>query len=219
MLSIGHRGCGGQYPENTIRAITASAHHVDAVEIDLMRCGSGELVLFHDEDLERVTGRDGELEDTPWEHLRELRVAGSEEPVPRFEAALDAWPDGLVMNLDIHKSGIAPEALSAVTDLDEWVILSSTNETVLQEARAAPASVARGLSFYRNPETNIQREVDLGCEFIHVDYDLCLETDLVDRAHEAGLKIDAWTVDEASEIPPLREIGVDAMTVDRWDIL
>lgn len=219
MLSIGHRGCAGQYPENTIHAITASAPHVDAVEIDVLRCGSGELVLFHDEGLGRVTGHDGRLAETPWERLADLRVGGSDEPIPRFAAAVAAWPEGLAMNLDVHEPGIAPDALAELADFDERVILSSTSEAVLHEASEAPVPVESGLSFYEDPERNVGRAAELGCAFVHVHYRLALETDLVERAHEAGLAVDAWTVEDAPTLARLREAGVDAATVDRWDIL
>jgi len=49
MQVIGHRGCADVYPENTVRAVTRAANFLDAVEVDVRRCGSGELVVFHDE--------------------------------------------------------------------------------------------------------------------------------------------------------------------------
>jgi glycerophosphoryl diester phosphodiesterase len=52
------------------------------------------------------------------------------------------------------------------------------------------------------------------CEYVHVHYPLCLETDVVERAHAAGLAVDAWTVSDAATVRRLAERGVDAVTVD-----
>lgn len=218
MLAIAHRGCAGQYPENTRAAIVQSAPHVDGVEIDVKRCGSGELVLFHDDDLERVTGYSGEVTETEWERLAGLTVHQSGEPIPRLEPVVESWPDGVLMNLDIHDTGVAPEAVAIASACDERVVLSSTSTDVLAEVEQGP-SVSLGFSFAQNPAENVEVATAASCDYVHVHDRLALGTDVVDRAHRAGLSVDAWTVDQRSTVSELRALGVDAVTVDRWDIL
>ena len=65
---------------------------MDAVEVDLRRCRSGEVVLFHDADLAPLTGHEGRLSETDWETLRTLTVLGSDERVPRVADAV-GFPD------------------------------------------------------------------------------------------------------------------------------
>lgn len=222
MRLIAHRGCDGQYPENTLRAIGSAAPHVDVVEVDVTRCGSGELVLFHDEDLERVTGVAGRVADTRWDRLAELEVDGSGEGIPRFADALEDWPDGTAMNLDVTEAGVVPDALRLAADFEEEIILSSTDPAALEAASAAvdrgPGELTLGYSFVADPEANVERARSLGCGFVHVHHRLCLETDLVDLAHGVDLQVDAWTVETPELATRLRDAGVDAITVTRHDL-
>lgn len=218
MYLIGHRGCMDQYPENTVKAVQEVASHVDAVEIDVQRCATGELVVFHDDTLERVTGIEGLVSETPWSTLGDLEVFDSGEPIPRLTDVVTAWPAGLDMNLDIHTAGVVVDALDQLSDFDEEILLSTTNETVLEEADGSDVSVTRGLSFYRAIEDSIQRALALDCKFVHVYHELCLETNVVELAHANNLSVDAWTVDDSSTLDRLEAIGTDAVTVDRWDV-
>ena len=92
---IGHRGCAAQYPENTVGAIERAAPHVDAVEIDVRRCGSGEVVVVHDADLGRLTGASGSVADADYDELRDLTVETTQLPDGPIERAAEAEIEGL----------------------------------------------------------------------------------------------------------------------------
>ena len=65
MLTIGHRGARGYIAENTIESIQKALNlNVDGIEIDVFRCASGEIVVFHDTKLKRLTGHNGLIEET-----------------------------------------------------------------------------------------------------------------------------------------------------------
>ena len=69
-LSIGHRGAKGYVAENTYESISKAIElGVDGIEIDIFQCKSGELVLFHDKDLQKLTGKSGKIEDLTIEEL------------------------------------------------------------------------------------------------------------------------------------------------------
>src|SRR5260370_8799515 len=68
-LRIGHRGAAGLEPENTLRGIeTALRFGVDMVEVDVRPCADGALLVIHDDDLKRGTGRRGRCSTTPLDH-------------------------------------------------------------------------------------------------------------------------------------------------------
>lgn len=219
MLTIGHRGCAGQYPENTIPAIEGSAPHVDLVEVDVMRCGSGELVAFHDDDLSRLTTAAGRLDETAVDDLTALRVDGSEATIPRFDQVVEAWPAGTGMNLDTRDPGLVEDALAAVEGLDERVVFSSPSREAVDIALETPTPAEVGYSFRDDVSAELTWAAERGCEFVHVEHGLCTSSDLVERAHDAGLLVDAWTVDDEATATTLRSLGVDALTVDRWDVV
>lgn len=219
MEIIGHRGCAEQVPENTLLAIREAARRLPAVEIDVRRCGSGELVVFHDATLERVTDVEGRISETPWSDLRELTVFDSSESIPRLEAALQTVPDDVTVQLELKEPGIASDTLQLAMAAGSNVRVSSFLPEVIEEIEASYLNVPNGPLFEEGPRTNLSRAVDLGCTHVFPHYELCLETDVVSAAREYGLDVVAWkaarTVDD---VRALREVGVDGVTADRWDI-
>src|SRR6056297_246672 len=109
MELIGHRGCAAQCPENTVRAVKRAAQYLDAIEVDVRRCGSGELVVFHDETVDRLTDESGPIADLSWTELRNLDVLDSGESIPTLDHVLDAFPQGVRAQLELKDTGIAAD--------------------------------------------------------------------------------------------------------------
>ena len=219
MEIIGHRGCAEQVPENTLLAIREAARRLPAVEIDVRRCGSGELVVFHDATLERVTDADGRLSETPLSELRELSVCDSGEPIPSLEAALQTVPDDVTVQLELKEPDIAVDTLELATAAGSDVRVSSFLPEAIEELETSPLDVPNGLLFKQGPRTNLSRAVELDCTHVFPHYELCLETDVVSAAREHGLDVVAWKAARTvNDVRALRDAGVDGVTADRWDI-
>jgi len=142
---IAHRGYAGENPENTALAARRAAGAADAVEVDLRRCGSGEIVCCHDETVDRVTDASGPVSSFSADELASLSVLGSGEGVPTLGAVLDAVPGGVALNAELKEDGIAGDALSTLRETPREVIVSSFSDAVLREARSArerPGEVA-----------------------------------------------------------------------------
>lgn len=219
MEIIGHRGCAEQCPENTVTAVKRASQYLDAVEVDVRRCGSGELVVFHDETVDRLTDGTGRVADLPLSTLRSLEVLDSGEPVPRLEEVLDAFPSGVRAQLELKDTGLAADLQRTVTDYDLDVTVSSFRPAALREVRELDWAVPTGYLFDGDPQTSVDTAVEVGCDVVHPHYDLCLDTDVVNRAHDAGLDVIAWKAARTeAEVATLRAAGVDGVTADRWDI-
>src|SRR5205823_602409 len=98
-LIWGHRGASFDAPENTLAAFTlAQAQGADGVELDAQRCGSGEVVVLHDESLGRTTGFAGLVTETPWSIVRGLDAGSRKdarfrgERVPLLAEVLESFP-------------------------------------------------------------------------------------------------------------------------------
>ncbi|MBZ6494983.1 glycerophosphodiester phosphodiesterase [Natrinema longum] len=219
MEIIGHRGCADQFPENTVLAIREAARRLPAVEIDVRRCASGELVVFHDATLERVTDADGRVSETPWTDLRELTVLDSGEPVPRLESVLRAVPDGTTVQIELKDTGVAADAMQLAMAAGVDVRVTSFLPAALAEVEDCCLDVPNGLLFGDEPDGNLSRALDLECSHVFPHYDLCVGTDVVSAARDHGFDVIAWkaarTVDD---LRALRAAGVDGVTADRWDI-
>lgn len=219
MEIIGHRGCADQFPENTLLAIREAARRLPAVELDVRRCGSGELVVFHDATLERVTGADGRVAETPWSDLRELTVFDSGESVPRLETALRTVPDDVTVQLELKETGIASDTLQLAMAAGADVRLSSFLTEALSEVQANCLEVPSGLLFEEEPDANLSRALDLEATHVFPHYRLCIETDIVSVAREHELDVIAWKAARTTDdVRALREAGVDGVTADRYDI-
>ncbi|MFC4436538.1 MULTISPECIES: glycerophosphodiester phosphodiesterase [Natrialbaceae] len=219
MEIIGHRGCADQFPENTLLAIRETARRLPAVELDVRRCGSGELVVFHDATLERVTGADGRIAETPWSDLRELTVFESDESIPRLETALRAVPNDVTVQIELKETGIASDTLQLAMAAGADVRLSSFLPEALAEVQSSCLEVPSGLLFEEGADANLSRALDLGATHVFPHYRLCIETDVVSVAREHGLDVIAWKAARTlDDVRALREAGVDGVTADRYDI-
>ena len=76
VLVFGHRGFSQEYPENTMISFSKCAENplIDAVELDVHLCKSGEVVVAHDFSLKRTAGVDREIEDLTLEELKGIDV-------------------------------------------------------------------------------------------------------------------------------------------------
>ncbi|TKX73367.1 MULTISPECIES: glycerophosphodiester phosphodiesterase [Halorubrum] len=217
---IAHRGCAGQYPENTVAAFERAAPHVDAVEIDVRRCASGELVVFHDAELDRLTGSSGRVADADWDELRGLTVLDSGESIPRLEGALDAAPDTLLVNVELKEPGVAGDALDAARRAANDVLFSSFHPDALATLRDRDPETDRALLVADgSAERAVDAATDLGCVALHPPIDLATEPGFVATAHESGLRVNAWTAANREDAERLIAAGVDGIISDRWDVL
>ena len=220
MQLIAHRGCADDHPENTVHAIECSATRLPAVELDVRRCGSGELVVFHDETVDRLTRGTGRVAETPLSRLRALEVCDSGEPIPLLSEALRAVPPGVSVQVELKEDGVAADAsaLIDVSGVDAHV--TSFRSAALREMRRSAPTASTGYLFGRDVgvAAGLDTAVELGCRALHPCAELCLETDVVERAHRAGMRVVAWAAHGRETVDGLRRRGVDGATVDSWTV-
>lgn len=214
--TIGHRGCGTHYPENTLAAIRGCAPHVDAVEIDVRQCASGEVVVFHDETVDRLTEGEGRVDDHRFEELPPVTVDGTTEPVPTLSEALDTLPAGTGVNVELKHAGMAETVAAELRECECDAILSSFEAAALEPLREEPLPTA--YLFRDEFEASLDTAEELGCAFVHPQHEM-LDATAIGQAHDRGFAVNAWTVPDETEVSRLREAGVDGVIVDSWRIV
>ncbi|KTG28022.1 glycerophosphodiester phosphodiesterase [Haloferax profundi] len=212
MRVIGHRGCPTLAPENTLAAFRAAADRLDWVELDVRRCASGELVVFHDETLDRLTEATGRVADATLPELRVLRVGDSEESIPTLSEVFETLPDDVAVNVELKESGLAAALADVVAATRHEALVSSFDADALREVREATALPIAYLCS-TDWDGAIRVATELGCLALHPHYDL-LSAERVAEAHDAGLELNAWTVLDSETAERLREWGVDGVIVD-----
>lgn len=134
-LIIGHRGAAGLEPENTLAAFREAVRlGVDGVELDV-RCVGEELVVFHDEDLDRTTDGHGAVASADLEALRRLD-AGHGERVPTLAEVLAAVPERVLVNVELKGPGTAAPAARQLAALSRRILVSSFDHERLRAFRA-----------------------------------------------------------------------------------
>ena len=229
MRIIAHRGASKAAPENTMAAFALAAKlGAHAIELDARVCGSGEVVVFHDRELARLTGAAGVVAETPLAELRKLRVAGT-EPIPTLEEVLrsEARPRGVVVEIktdhwnEVSVAGKTAELLGRTRADDRGpVVVSSFNPLALRVLRSVASQVPRALLAEKNgarPLRKLWFAPLVGARELHLEAAM-IDAPLIARARRAGRFVVAWTVNDAAEGARLEALGVDGLITDVPDL-
>lgn len=233
MRLIAHRGFADRHPENTLTAVEKASRTADGVEIDVRRCGSGELVAVHDATVDDVCTASGPVEDFSADELAALDVLGSGEGVPTLPEVLAVVPDDTLVNIELKEAGITLDAIEAANAVDNEVIVSSFDADALAEMydHDAVEQSERGrvdlsddgvaLAYLADvtPRTDVETARELGCSYVHANEWLCLFTNVVRRATRYDMDVNAWTTDWSLTTPLLARRGVDGVIANDPDVL
>lgn len=225
---LAHRGASADFPENTLEAFEgAVAQGADGVELDVMRCSTGELVVCHDEKLDRLAGREWWVHATPWWKLQQADVGSSlgfaPARIPRLEEVFEALPEELLVNVELKCETVddlgLTECVGALIEerrLHERVLVSSFNPLCLMRLGARFPNIRRGQLIDPDKSWLMQQ---LWAPFTARDsthpYFRQVTAERVDAWHAKGQKVAVWTVDDAHEAQRLRELGVDYLITNR----
>jgi glycerophosphoryl diester phosphodiesterase len=231
---IGHRGAAGLAPENTLTAIArAAALGCSWVEFDVKLTADNEVVVFHDDRLERTTDGVGLMAETVLAAVKRLD-AGSwfapefrGEPVPTLAEAVALIERlGLAANVEIkpcpgREIATAIRVAAALRRL--WprgrpLLLSSFKPAVLEAARATAPELPRGLLVFEPPENWAVSARRLGCVSLNV-YHQDLTAKTVAEAKAMGLAVATYTVNDPARALELVRWGVDTVISDRPDVI
>jgi len=226
-ILLGHRGASAYATENTPAAFRrAMADGADGVELDVQRCGSGEVVVFHDDDLARLSNRAERIEDLPLAALREARLRGGGE-IPTLAEAFEACGPRALVNVEIKHQGLTPagcaDLVAGVADAvtragaEARVLVSSFSPAAVWLWQRRCPGVPCGLLFER--QRRFRRPWPLQTHWLlsllhpaaaHPEHVLCTEAS-VRHWHHRGYAVNVWTVDDPKRILELAEMGVDAI--------
>jgi glycerophosphoryl diester phosphodiesterase len=215
-----HRGASALETENTIAAFArARSDGADGIELDVRCDASGDVVVFHDDDLSRLAGRPGRLEQLSADQRRAVRLLG-DHGIPTLAEALEA-AGPLEVNIELKaprpgRMGALASATAQVIRhsgaIDRIVVSSFDPMALLQLYRHLPDVSLAFLFHSRQPRLLHRGHLGLavGASLLHPDAALC-SADSVRRWHSAGYAINVWTVDDRSELRRLDALGVDGV--------
>lgn len=227
MIIVGHRGAMGTAPENTMASFRRGlALGADFLECDVHLTQEGEVVVIHDETLERTTNGKGRVSDHALSRIRRLdaglwfskRFKG--EKVPRLDKLL-SWvssrktafgkPLGLVVELKGKSEGLAEKVSRLIqrNGMEERVLVISFQHETLKVVRRHLANVSTGVLYSKKIPQPIAAAISVGANWLWPRRNLATVS-LVKEAHQEGLKVACWTVNSIFEMKRALRLGVDA---------
>ncbi len=225
LLKIGHRGAKGHLAENTLESIQKALHfEVDAIEIDVHRCKTGELIVIHDFTLDRTTNGSGEVAKKSLKEIKSLNVE-DQFKAPLLTEVLDLIEGKCTINIELKGLNTATataEIIKKYISEKRWnykdFIVSSFQKNELFQMRKLDENIALGILSKASVTEAIELGKLLNASAIHPSLGI-ITRDNVKASHEAGFKVNVWTVNEPEDIQRMREFGVDGIISDFPDRL
>jgi glycerophosphoryl diester phosphodiesterase len=225
-IIVAHRGDEAYAPENTLSAFKQAIEKgADAVEFDVKLTADGQVIVLHDQTVDRTTNGTGNAAKLPLAALRDLD-AGVQFPgqfhgerIPTLDEVFETVGERIYMNVELKNYStpfdmLVPKVTQIVKNhgMQERVLFSSFFAHNLQKARLLLPEVSRGLLTIPGVMGFWGRTFGW-----HGDYAALhphvrdVNIDLVNRIHTAGKRVNAWTVTTEADIRRMIYLGVDGI--------
>lgn len=217
MLTIAHRGASGYEPENTLAAFHAAiALGVDMVELDIRTCKTGEAIVIHDT---YIQSKKIKLKNLSLADLQQIDMAGGEK-IPTLKEALHVIPKQVKLNIDIKDDKATQEVIQSIEKevkngrKYKDFLVATYNPKTLFTINKKNRNIAVSLLIFFLPTIFIklaarfENIVSVQLKLKHVS------KETVTLAHQFGLQVFAWVVNNPSEIKRLKQIKVDGIITD-----
>lgn len=220
-----HRGASADAPENTLPAFALAVDQgADGIELDVQRTADGELVVIHDELVNRTSDGSGRVADLTLEQLRRLNFNNGmtrygDVQIPTLQEVLEfveeTW---LTVNIELKNTidlypGMEAELVTMVAEfgLSRRVTYSSFNHYSLLTLKEGPSLVG---ALYSDGMVDPWVYANyLGVDAVHPPWEVLQVPGVVYECHANGLRVHPWIV-PTSEVPRLAGLRVDAIITD-----
>lgn len=202
-------------PENTFAAFrVALSMGVDGIEFDVRATTDGHPVIIHDRSLERTAGVDRNVDELTLTELNGLAPA-----VPTLVALLELVGGSAHLDIEVKQAGIEERVLATLGDFPDvrWVV-SCFDWAVLERFRDHSPDADLWLLAMESNDALYEAATRLGGSGMALAGTAVTEP-VIKRAHEAGLVVMAWTVNDLEVAGWLQGWGLDALCTDhpeRW---
>ncbi len=233
---VAHRGLSHRYPENTIEGFKgALMQHIDMLEIDVHFTKDKELVVIHDDTIDRTSNGKGKVMDYTLEELRNFDFgvkhskAFSNTKISTFDEVLEVfnhYSKKLLIELKVPSQypGIEEAVLQRLkahqVPSHKAILQSFDTESVkrlskLQSSYQLGVLVSKKKYWYKLPNFE---EIAEYASFVNPNYKL-VNKKFMTHAHENGLNVIPYTVNKAKDVKKMINLGVDGIISDIPDEL
>jgi len=212
----GHRGAMGHATENTLESIIKGVElRADMLEIDVFKIKTGEIVVFHDDTLDRITNAKGKIEEYSFEDLRKVLVEGKHQ-IPTLEEVIGTINRKAILNIELKGENTATDINRIIEEYKKkgWknkdFFISSFRIGELEKFRSLNKEIAIGVLTFKDPLEYLPKAKELNAQAINPYYKtLNAENIAVMKAN--NFKVYPWTVNEVEDIKNLQKLKVDGI--------
>lgn len=225
MLKIGHRGARGYEPENTLIGFQkALALIVDQIELDIHSSADGEIMVIHDETIDRTTNGNGYVNSFTRLELQQFQIEG-QQYIPTLIEVLNLIDRKCSINIEIKSNGLANKLVGIIEQYvteKQWeysdFIVSSFEWDNLEKVRLLNPSIPIAVLTETSIEDALAFAKKIKAQAINPDFQL-LSTENVSQMQQAGFQVFPWTVNEIEDIKRIQSYKVDGIISDFPDRL
>ena len=217
-----------RYPENTIPAFLAAIKAgADWIELDVSQTKDGTIVVLHDDDLKRTTGRDGKIWEVNYDEIKGLAAdvkmgpAFKDSGIPTLEEALDACQGRAKLDIEIKDNGHLSEdftervvKLIREKNMTEQCMISSFCYEMLTKTKALEPTLLTG--FIQGKKVDRELESCGAADWFVICMDLATP-EYVSAIHSLGKQAAVWTVNDPDGVKKCKKAGADNLITDKVD--
>jgi len=225
---VAHRGASYLAPQNTVASIKLAWElGADAAECDVMLSSDKQVLVFHDQNTKKLTGKNYDIAKTPWETLKGLNIKLTDSNLPEYKGETIPLLKDLLATIPADRTLVieiktGPEILPFLKgEVDRYwksgkIAFISFNFDAIRQAKAIyPDVPCYYLSMFKNDaKKHIAKAVKYELDGLNLRHAI-IDQDLSDDCRDAGLDLWCWTVNEPETALKMKELGVTAITTDR----
>lgn len=211
MMIMGHRGAAALEPENTLLSIARAIEiGVDALEIDVRLSKDKEIVVIHDSSVDRTTNGTGPVGSYTLEEIKKLD-AGKGERIPTLQEVIDLIGNKVRLVIELKEEGIEKRVVELIkkNGFEDNVYVISFWHEVVKAAKEMDKRIKTGILLVGCP-VDACIATRAYADALVMKYDF-VNRKFVEIAHEEGLKVFIWNIDDEHLLGPYVDMGVDGI--------
>ena len=220
MLKIGHRGAKGYEPENTFVSFQKALDmQVDGIELDVHLSADGEIMVIHDESIDRTTNGKGFVNALSLRELKAFRINGKYE-IPSLKEVFDLVNQDCFINIELKSHEAADKVVSLIEKYvakKDWkydrFLVSSFDWNALQQVAFLNDKIPIGVLTETDLDLALAFAKFIQAKSIHPHFHLLTKENTA-KIQEKGLQVFPWTINELEDIQKIKTFNVNGIITD-----
>jgi glycerophosphoryl diester phosphodiesterase len=217
--NIGHRGAKGHASENTLSSFQKALDmNVDGVELDVHLSSDGEIMVIHDETVDRTTNGNGHVNDLSLRELKVLRIG--ENLIPTLAEVFDVIDRKCFINVELKGNGTAKPVVALIEKYvseKNWLysdfVVSGFDWIALREVHSLNSQIRIGVLTLTDLNLAIGFAKFINAFSIHPYFHLLTKENTIEM-QQHGFEVFPWTVNESEDLEKIKSFKVNGIITD-----